>query len=54
MVRLFPVETCSCVVRKNCHHLQAVKLSIGLADKKRNRVKLQSIIKKSRGYKSGK
>lgn len=52
-VRLYPKESCSCKCKKNCFHILAAHLSIGNKKSKQQTLKLSVLMKKKRGYRSG-
>lgn len=51
MVTLFPQETCTCKAKRHCHHIRAVKLSIGDDVQKQKNIKLST--RRQRGFRAG-
>lgn len=52
-VTLFPKETCTCKAMRHCHHIRAAKLSIGDIAQKQKNVKPSTIVRRKRGFRSG-
>ena len=48
-VKLFPLESCSCVARKNCAHIKACRLAIGFMNSQPKNFNLSLLRKNSRG-----
>lgn len=46
-------DSCTCKLKKNCHHIEAVKYSINYMDVMQNNVKLYTLERKRRGYTAG-
>lgn len=46
-------DSCTCKLKKNCHHIEAVKYSINHMDVVQNKVKLHTLERKRRGYTAG-
>jgi len=47
------IDSCTCKLKKNCHHIEAVKYSINHMDVMQNKVKLHTLERKRRGYTAG-
>jgi len=46
-------DSCTCKLRKKCHHIEAVKISCNFINIKQDQVKLRTLLRKSRGVRSG-
>lgn len=51
-VKLNP-DSCTCKLRKKCHHIEAVKISCNFINIKQDQVKLRTLLRKTRGVRSG-
>lgn len=46
-------DSCTCKLRKKCHHIEAVKISCNFINIKQDQVKLRTLLRKTRGVRSG-
>lgn len=51
MVTLFPKETGTCKGKRNCHHIEEARLSVGNITNSQKNVKLSTIVRRNRGHK---
>lgn len=43
LVKLHPTESCSCLAKRFCQHIDAAKISIGISENRHNKIKLSTL-----------